>query len=166
MSQQLLREIEFARVLKEQIIAAGGDDPDFIRDGIEGETGLFEIIDKLVENDGEDDALIEASAAYIDTLKSRLDRIKKRKETRRALIGLALELAETKKRETPSGTVTLQKVQPSAIVTEEAEIPSEFWKPQAPKLDKRALTEALKSGATIPGATLSNGGVTTRILRS
>jgi hypothetical protein len=165
-THEFRREIENAKMLREQIIAAGGDDPDFIRDGIEGETSVFEMIDALVANDGEDDALIEAATAYIDKLRGRLSRIKARKETRRALIGLALELAETKKRETPAGTVSLRKVAPTAILIEEAEIPSEFWEAQPPKLDKKALTDALKSGATVPGAKLSNGFVTVSISRS
>ena len=46
------------------------------------------------------------------------------------------------------------------MVTDEAAVPEPFWRPQPPKLDRRALAEALKTGQSIPGATLSNGGTT------
>ncbi|MGE0857439.1 MAG: siphovirus Gp157 family protein [Hyphomicrobiaceae bacterium] len=39
-------------------------------------------------------------------------------------------------------------------------IPSEFWKPQPPRLDKKVVLDALKAGAVVPGAELSNGGET------
>jgi len=164
-NRSMEREIKAATILREQIIAAAGDDQDFIRDSLEGETSIFEMIDALVARDGEDGALIEGISNYIETVSNRLDRIKKRVEIRKALIGTALDLAEVKTRETPSGTVTRKATPATVIVTEESEIPSKFWRPQTPKLDKRALLQALNADEIIPGATLSNGGVTTQIKR-
>ena len=161
----LSREIENARILREQIIAAAGDDPDFIRDGIEGETSLLEMIDRMVADDGEDDALIDAMKEYEAKIKTRRERIKNRKDLRRALLGTALELAELKKRETPSGTISVRNVPPSVIVTEEGDIPAQFWKAAAPTLDKKALLDFLKNGNKVEGATLSNGSLTTSISR-
>jgi len=161
----LQREIENAKILREQIIAAAGDDPDFIRDGIEGETGLFEMVDRMVADDGEDKALIEGIKLYEEKVKARRKRIENRVEIRRALLGTALEMAQIKKRETPAGTISLRNVPPSVIVQEEADIPTQFWKPQPPALDKKALLDFLKNGNKVPGATLSNGSVTTSITR-
>ncbi|NHN85771.1 hypothetical protein GOB93_14130 [Acetobacter musti] len=48
-----------------------------------------------------------------------------------------------------------------AIVTDEAKLRKqcpEFFERQLPKLKRAELTDALKQGQTIPGATLSNGG--------
>ena len=45
----------------------------------------------------------------------------------------------------------------------EALIPAKFWKPQDPKLDRAAVAEALKAGETVPGASLSNGGLSLSI---
>jgi hypothetical protein len=39
---------------------------------------------------------------------------------------------------------------------EEADIPAEFWKAGDPKLDRKALAEALKEGRSVPGVALSN----------
>jgi hypothetical protein len=41
---------------------------------------------------------------------------------------------------------------------DESHIPEAFWKPQQPKLDRRALLAALKAGEVIRGAALDNGG--------
>lgn len=165
LSRQLVREIEAANLLRDQIRAIAGDDPDFIRDTIEGETSLREIIAQLVAQDGEDRAIVGGIETYEAGLANRKDRIKKRIEVRRALIASGLEAAGITKLETPTGTVSERKVAPSAIITDEAEIPSRYWKPQPPKLDKKAVTDALKQGETIPGATLSNGGKTISLSR-
>ena len=161
----LSREIEAARILREQIVTAAGDDPDFIRDSIEGETGLFEMIDRMVADDGEDAALIDAIKAYEAKIEARRARVEKRVSVRRALLGTALELGEITKRECPAGTISLRKVAPSVILTEEADIPARFFKAQPPKIDKKAIGDALKAGEAVPGATLSNGSVTTSISR-
>jgi hypothetical protein len=70
-----------------------------------------------------------------------------------------------KKIETDVGTVSLSKVQPKVIVTDEAVIPVTFWKASDPTLDRMALAEALKAGTQIPGAEMSNGGQTVIIRR-
>lgn len=165
-TRDLSREMDAARIVRDQIVALCGDDPDFIRDAIEGETGLHEIIAALVAADGEDKALIEGLDTYAHGLSARKDRIKSRIETRRTMLAGALELAGSKSIETPAGTIAPAKVAPKAVITEEADIPSEFWKPSAPTLDKKALNEALKSGRQIPGCHLSNGATTVTIRRN
>ena len=56
----------------------------------------------------------------------------------------------------PDFTVSLRPVPPSLVVTDEAEIPEEYWLPQPPKLDRLGLLATLKRGKTAPGATLNN----------
>ena len=53
----------------------------------------------------------------------------------------------------------------SVIVTDETQIPAEYWRTPAPTVDKAALAKALKDGAQIPGAVLRNSepGLTIRI---
>jgi hypothetical protein len=46
------------------------------------------------------------------------------------------------------------------MITGETEIPRDFWKPQAPKLDRQGLTAALRRGQSVPGAVLNNGQAT------
>lgn len=164
--RKLSLEIEAAKILREQIAAICGDDPDFFRDTIEGETSVRELISKLVAEEGEDKSVLDGMGRFAESLGARADRIKRRIDTRRALICSALEIAELQSLETPTGKVSISKVAAKPIIQDEAEIPARFWKPNAPSLDKKALSEALKAGEAIPGATLSNGSRTVTIRRS
>lgn len=162
----LEREIEAAKLLRDQLADICATDPDFLRDAIEGETNIRELIAILAAEEGEDKAIIAGLETFAEGLAARKDRINARIETRRALLATALDVAGLKSLETPTGTVAITKVAPKAITTEESEIPSRFWKAAPPKLDKKALTDALKAGETIPGATLSNGSSTVTIRRN
>jgi hypothetical protein len=164
-TRDLAREMEAAKIIRAQLETLAADDEDLARDMIEGETSLVETIAALVAHEGEDKALIAGLSKYEDELDLRKKRIAARIETRRALLGSALEIAGLQKLETPSGTVSLAKVAPRAIVLDEAEIPTRFWKAAAPTLDKKALNDALKAGEEVPGATLSNGSQTIKIGR-
>lgn len=164
-SQSARKEIEAARVLREQIASLANGDPDFIRDTLEGEVDFEAIVRSLLASIGEDEAMVAGLKAYIEDLSGRKDRIANRIGLKRALIAAAIEIADRPKMELDVGTVSLTKVQPKAHITEEADVPTEFWKPQPPKLDVKALTAALKEGREIPGATLTNGGVTVTIRR-
>lgn len=157
------REVEAAKVLRDQIADLASGDKDFIRDTMEGETNLREMIAALVADDASDAALVEAAEGVVKKIKSRIDRIDARRETRRALIGSALTIAELKKLETPVGTVTVKAVAPKVVIIEEADIPASYFKPQPPKLDKKALGDALNAGTEVPGASLSNGSTTIQI---
>lgn len=162
----LRREIEAAKLLRDQLVAVASEDETLIRDCIEGETDLYETVRAVIASMGESEALAASLDAYIDTLTVRKRRIAERVEGYRALLITALDVSGRKKIETDVGTVSLSKVQPKVIVTDEAVIPVAFWKAADPKLDRKALAEALKSGQQIPGAELSNGGQTVTIRRS
>lgn len=62
-----------------------------------------------------------------------------------------MDLADVK---TPLFSLKFQKNPPSVEVEDEAAIPAEFWTTPAPSLDRRAVLEALKSGAVVPGAAI------------
>lgn len=156
-------EIEAAKILRDQITDLAAGDDDFIRDTMEGETNLREMIGALIADDALDAATVAAIKNVANKLNARAERIGKRIEVRRALIGSALQIAELKKLETPAGTVTVKAVAPCVVIIEESDIPAAYFKPQAPKLDKHALSEALKNGETIPGASMSNGSTTIQI---
>jgi hypothetical protein len=139
------------------------DDEDFASDVIEGQTDFVEIVNAMVAREGEDAAMIEGIEAYIHTLLSRSVRINARIERRRNALLSAFQTAGIKTLRCSLATVGLRSTPPKVIPTNEALIPDEFWRPRDPVLDKKALAAALKSGATVPGAELSNGGVTISI---
>lgn len=163
--QRAQQELEAARVLREQISDLAQGDEGFIRDTLEGETDLPGLVRRLLADIGEDEAMADSLKTYGEELSSRRDRLTNRAKLKRTLICTALEIAGRKTMDTDVGTVTLSAVKPKALVTEEADIPAEFFKPQPAKLDQAALSAALREGRDVPGATLSNGSNTIRILR-
>jgi len=159
-SHELYRETEAAKVLLMQIADIVADDDQLAADMVEAETNINEAIDHAVQRLALDFAAMRGLDAMIDDLRKRRDRAEKRIENMRTALAVAMEQAGRKKIERPAVTLSLRSVPPSVVVTEEGDIPSVYWEPQAPKLNKRALLKALKEIRDIPGATLSNGGQT------
>lgn len=160
---RLNKQMEAAHALRE---ALATDDEDLLRDCIEGETSLQEMIGATVLSMDEDTILAGGLKEHVDALSQRLTRIKKRIETKRAAIEQAMVIGEVKSLELPTMTVSVKKRPDGLQITDEAAIPADWWKPQDPKLDKRALLTALKGGAAIPGAQLDNGGVSLQMRRN
>ena len=161
MTHGLHLETQAAQVLREQLIATyGDDDADLIRDMIEGETSLRDMIAMTASEIVKDIGAIDGLDATIKRLKDRKDRIEKRISMSKTACLTAMQIAEISKLETHVATISRKSVPPSPVILEEGKIPSEFWKPQDPKLDKKAVLDALKAGKDVPGAQLSNGSET------
>lgn len=152
-----------ADVLKSQLREIAGDDEDTLRDTIEGEIDLAGLISMAAQQNVFDVANADGLAAFIKQLSERKARIEKRIEMRRVAILTAMQSGEIRKLETPGGTITRKAVPPSVLILEESEIPGEFWKPSDPKLDRKAVADALKSGREVPGAVMSNGSETIQV---
>lgn len=168
-----------AKSLRDSIQALDGEDEILLLDTIEGETGLFEAVDALLNRMLDNRARATGLDSVIADLTERKRRFERRVDTDRALIEQAMGVAELPKLERPIATLSLAKRAPGVEVTDEAAIPAEFWKTGNPTLDKKALGAALKARAEalealpsdpgereaamgalppeIPGATLSNG---------
>jgi hypothetical protein len=152
-----VKEAQAVAALKESLRQLGADDDDaLLLDSIEGETSLFEAIDKLLLKITEDVAMAKGADAAALAMTARAERFEKRAEASRALIEQALFIAELPKLERPAATLSLVNRPAKVEVAEEADIPAEFWKVGDPKLDKKALLAALKEGRAVPGACLSN----------
>jgi hypothetical protein len=153
------KEAAAVKALRESLqIALGGEEPDdeLLTDSIEGETNLFEIIDRLLHRRSVNLNLAEGIDRLANDLDARRTRFQHRAEADKALIEQAMMIAELTKVERPGATLSLVNRPPKLMLADEADIPAQFWKPAAPSLDKKALTEALKAGEAIPGANLSN----------
>jgi hypothetical protein len=159
----LSREMEATRLLRANLADIVRDDPEFLQDAIEGETNLYETLDAMVASILQDETLVAAIDATIKAMQDRKKRFEARAQMKRGMVGSAMEIAELPKKETPAGTVSLRALPPKVIVQDEAAVPARFWKEQAPKLDKKAVGDALKEGAAVPGCELSNGGTTVSI---
>ena len=96
-----------------------------------------------------------------EDLAARKKRIEDRIGRKRAMIEQAMVIGELPKMELATCTLSTRKTAPKLIVEDEALIPSKFWKTPDPVLDKKALNDALRADGAepIPGASLSNGGI-------
>lgn len=158
------REMQALEALKSALASEIANDPDFLLDLAEGETSLLEILDAMLEADAMDEGLIEGAAAAAASIAERKERFAKRRAARRVIIEQALVILERNKLERPCATISMANRAPQVIVTDESALPSKFFKSE-PKLDKKALKEALDAGEQVPGATLSNGSQSLTIRR-
>lgn len=161
MSAPAAKEALAAKSLVQSIRATAGEDDALVIDMVEGETNLFEVIDKLLLRILESRGMVEALGIQIDHLETRKARFKQREAADRTLIEQALATAEIGgKVERATATYFLSARKPKIEVHTEAEVPAEFWRPGDPTLDKAALFAALSDGKPVPGASLSNAAPT------
>lgn len=139
-------------------------DFDFVIDTLEGETELYEALLMISEEIAEREAMQDAVAARIKEMTARKSRIESGTETLRAIILQAMDRAGVKKIPGELCTISMRDVAPKLIIGDESKIPSKFFIPQDPKLDKKALTDAAKDGP-IDGTTMGNGGISLTIRR-
>lgn len=119
------------------------DDQETLQDTFDGQTTLDVEIRRAVLAIEEDEILITGIKARETELKSRRARLEKRIEATRGLIEQAMTIAEWHKHEMDIGTVTLGKAAPRIVIDNESQIPSQFWKPADPTLDKAGLKKVL-----------------------
>lgn len=163
LSHRLHEETKAADVLRAQLAEIAGDDETLIRDTIEGDTSLRDLISLVAEQIVADDGLVDGLAVAVKRLADRKARIEHRISMTRVAIMAAMESAGIKSLDTPAGKLTVKATPPAALIFDEAIVPADYWKPQDPKLDKKAVLAALKEGREVPGAQLSNGGQTLQI---
>lgn len=176
-----VKEAKAVAALFADIEASGYDlaDQQLKFDTIEGQSNLFEVLDAVLDRMANDEAMIEGIHAVEKRLGARRARYEHRIKSARALVEQAMTIAELDSIERPIATLSMAKRAPSVVITEESEIPSDFWKPGTPTLDKKALTAAVRARAEalaiedpelraaalaaapeIPGATLNNAAPT------
>jgi hypothetical protein len=63
---------------------------------------------------------------------------------------------DLKKITAPDFTVSVRPGMPSLLVLDAAAVPSIYWEPREPRLNRQELLNELKGGADIKGVTLSN----------
>lgn len=159
----LRRETNEAAVLLANMKDIIGDDADLIAATVEGETNLHEAIAAGLTRVMEVEALAETIATTMKRMGERKSRFEAQAEHIRTAILTAMEAGGIKKIEHAIGTASVMKVAAKAVITDESLLPSKFFKPQPPTIDRRAVLSALKDGETVSGAQLSNGGTTLSI---
>ena len=143
-----------ARTLRAEFAAE--DDETLIRDTLEGQTSLYEVIDQIGEDHLRDKLLIEAA-------EGRIRRLKKRAERRQDWLGRKLaDLGLSASQERPLFTLGLEW-KSHVVVTDETAIDPRYIR-RAP--DKIAIGKDLRAGTFVgEGAELSNPQPSARIYR-
>lgn len=155
---RLDRQAKAAQALVDTLRAREGDeDAALVADMVEGETGFMEALDAAVAEIDACDVIAEGCKAVEEKIATRRRRAEHRRDKVRAAIEQALLIAEIgEKVQRPTATLTLTHRKPALVVDDTADVPSDYFVPQPPKLDKAALRKAVENGATVPGCHLSN----------
>lgn len=162
----LQRETEAARVLREALSAIPNMDDETLRDSIEGETNIRELIAAVMLDINEDEILCTGIDKLMSDLHGRRARLEGRTEARRAAIQKAMETGEIKSLPTPSGTLSLRNTPRGLEILDEWLVPDDYKIPQEPKIDRKKIKDDLKDGKEIPGCTLNNGGICLSLRRA
>ena len=153
--------LEFAatiyRALKERLKAQDPRlDDETLADTVEGLTDLNEILAAIVRAALADEALAGGLKGRIAEMEERRDRLEERALKRRQVVKDTMVELDLKKLTAPDFSASIRPGMPALLVIDEAAVPSIYWEPREPRLDRQGLLAELKQGAEITGVTLSN----------
>jgi hypothetical protein len=154
---QLDAELRRGQELKAALLADHGDsiDEETLADTIEGLTYFHEMLAAIVRGALDDLDRVEAIKQRIKVLQKRIAAFEARAERRRRIVRDAMANHHIAKLTPPDFTASLRPGQPHVVIIDESQIPKIFWE-QIPRLKKRELGDAMKDGAAVSGAALSN----------
>ena len=131
-------------------------DEQTLADTVEGLTDLHEIVTAIIRSALADEAMATGLKCRIADMQGRLDRLQDRASKRRQIAKDVMIDLDLKKITAPDFTVSIRPGMPSLLVLDEAAVPSIYWQPSEPRLNRQKLATELKDGAEITGVTLSN----------
>jgi hypothetical protein len=131
-------------------------DEQTLADTVEGLTDLNEILAAVIRAALTDQALAAGLEGHIGQMQARRDRLQERAAKRRQIAKDVMVELDLKKITAPDFTVSVRPGMPSLLVLDEAAVPSIYWEPREPRLNRQELLNELKGGADIKGVTLSN----------
>ena len=145
------------RVVRERIRAQDPQiDEQTLADTVEGLTDLHEILAAIVRAALADEALATGLKGRIAEMQERLERLQERAAKRRQIVKDTMVELDLKKLTAPDFSASIRPGMPALLVIDEAAVPSIYWEPREPRLDRQGLLAELKQGAEITGVTLSN----------
>jgi hypothetical protein len=158
---ELSMNLDFAaihyRALRDRVRA---EDPQIdhqcLADTLEGLSDLPEILTTILRAALTDEALANGLKGRIGEMEDRLARLTDRAAKRRQIVKDTMVSLDLKKLEAPDLTASIRPGMPSLLVIDDAAVPSLYWEPSEPRLNRKELLNDLKQGAEVTGAVLSN----------
>src|SRR5262249_32954782 len=127
-----------------------------LADTVEGLTDVHDIVAAIIRAALADEALATGLKGRIAEMQDRLTRLQDCAAKRRQIAKDVMVELDLKKITAPDFTVSVRPGMPSLLVVDEAAVPSIYWEPREPRLNRQELLNGLKGGADIKGVTLSN----------
>ena len=153
----LKNELQLYHRLRERLVEhLPHIDDETIRDTLEGITDLHEMIAAVIRSALVDEALQAGLRTRLEEMRQRLARLEERGANKRQLAFDAMSEVGLAKLQQPDFTASTRPSSPSLVIIAEGAIPSSYWVPQPPKIDRQSLLGELKRGGEIPGVQLSN----------
>jgi Siphovirus Gp157 len=153
--------LEFAaiayRAIRDRIRAEDPQiDEQTLADTVEGLTNVHEILAAIIRAALTDQALATGLEGRIGEMQARRDRLQDSATKRRQIAKDVMVELDLKKLSAPDFTASIRPGTPALMVINEAAVPSIYWEPREPHLDRQELANDLKQGAEIAGVALSN----------
>jgi len=157
----VVMSLEFAsityRAIRDRLRAEDPQiDEQTLADTVEGLTDLHEIVTAIIRSALTDEALVTGLKCRIADMQGRLDRLQDRASKRRQIAKDVMVELDLKKITAPDFTVSIRPGTPALLVLDEAAVPSIYWEPRDPRLNRQELLSELKEGAEIEGVALFN----------
>jgi len=127
-----------------------------LADTVEGVTDLHEILAAVIRAALADQALATGLEGRIGEMEARRDRLQDRAAKRRQIAKEVMVELDLKKLSAPDFTASIRPGIAALMVIDEAAVPSIYWEPREPRLNRQELANDLKQGAEIAGVALSN----------
>ncbi len=131
-------------------------DDQTLADTVEGLTDLHEIVMAILRSALADEALATGLKGRVAEMEDRLGRLQDRASKRRQIAKDVMIELDLKKLTAPDFTASIRPGTPALMVIDEAAVPSIYWEPREPRLNRQGLVADLKDGAEITGVSLSN----------
>jgi Gp157 protein len=131
-------------------------DEQTLADTVEGLADLHEILMAVIRAALADQALATGLEGRIGEMLARRDRLQDRAAKRRQIAKDVMIELDLKKLSAPDFTASIRPGIPTLMVIDEAAVPSIYWEPREPRLNRQGLANDLKQGAEIAGVALSN----------
>jgi Siphovirus Gp157 len=124
-------------------------DEQTLSDTVEGLTDLHEIIAAIVRAALADEALATGLKSRMVEMQARVERLQECAAKRRQIAKDVMVDLDLKKITAADFTVSIRPGTPAPLVLDEAAVPSIYWEPREPRLNRQELLNELKNGAEI-----------------